>query len=149
MSCKLAEERLRVLRYDNDTIKKVTTLILYHDLQISGTKESVRKWMGKIGIELLEALIKVKEADCKAQNPEFYDARHKKLLELKELTEEILKNNECFTIKDLAIDGEVLIGLGYKQGREIGQILRRLLNAVIEDNDLNTREKLLELIKRA
>ena len=43
---------------------------------------------------------------------------------------------------DLAIDGKALIELGMKPGRELGQILRQLLDMVIENPELNTREQL-------
>ena len=63
----------------------------------------------------------------------------------KELNE-IFKNNEAYLIKHLAINGNSLIELGYKNN-DIGVILEKLLLAVIKDNSLNTKEKLLELAK--
>ncbi|MCI7443185.1 MAG: polynucleotide adenylyltransferase, partial [Clostridium sp.] len=54
---------------------------------------------------------------------------------------------ECFTIKDLAIDGRDLIALGIKPGKDIGIILNKLLDKVIENPNLNNKEVLINMIK--
>jgi hypothetical protein len=45
---------------------------------------------------------------------------------------------------DLAIDGRDLLEVGLAEGPEIGRVLRELLDAVVDDPTLNTREQLLE-----
>lgn len=54
-------------------------------------------------------------------------------------------NTPC-SIKELAIGGEDIIALGYG-GKEIGRALAFLLDAVIRDPSLNTRERLLSLLR--
>ena len=49
-------------------------------------------------------------------------------------------------LEDLAVDGRDLIGLGLKPGPRFGQILQRLMDEVLKDPELNTREQLLELL---
>jgi hypothetical protein len=58
------------------------------------------------------------------------------------MLEEIFDNNEPYLISHLAIDGNLLIEKGYK-GFEIGKILNELLNLVIENPTLNTKENLI------
>ncbi|KAJ52610.1 poly(A) polymerase [Clostridium tetanomorphum DSM 665] len=145
-SAEKAREILKRMKYDNKTIEKVYTLIEYHDHEVYSNK-SIRKLLNKIGEELFWDLLKVKEADIKAQNPKFYEERHKRLLEVQEKLNNILQKKQCFSLKDLAINGKDLIQLGLAQGKEIGKILNELLEKVIENPELNTREKLINIIK--
>ncbi|MCX7842591.1 MAG: polynucleotide adenylyltransferase, partial [Clostridia bacterium] len=84
-----------------------------------------------------------------AQNPEFFKERSIKLRRVMDLYQEMLEASHCTSLADLAVNGNDLIEqLGLKPGREIGTILERLLDAVIEDPGLNIREKLLEKAKQ-
>jgi tRNA nucleotidyltransferase (CCA-adding enzyme) len=47
-------------------------------------------------------------------------------------------------LADLAVDGDDLLGLGFTEGPEVGRTLESLLDAVVEEPELNTRERLLE-----
>ncbi|NSJ92690.1 polynucleotide adenylyltransferase, partial [Coprococcus sp. MSK.21.13] len=60
----------------------------------------------------------------------------------------ILKEEECFTLKDLAINGNDLINLGYKNGKSIGKTLNMLLELVLENPELNKKEELIKYIKK-
>jgi len=63
------------------------------------------------------------------------------------MIDEVVKNQECFTVKDLAIDGNDLIKLGISEGEQIGEILRELLEMVMDGEIANDKEKLLEKAK--
>ena len=58
----------------------------------------------------------------------------------------ILKSGECFSLKHLAVTGDDLLALGLK-GPELGEMLKFLLEYVMEYPDNNKREILLELAK--
>ena len=60
---------------------------------------------------------------------------------------EIEKEQQCVTIKQLALGGQDLIAAGMKPGREIGDMLQYLLEQVIEQPEWNTRDKLMELVR--
>lgn len=62
--------------------------------------------------------------------------------------EEIIKNNECYKLKDLKINGTDLIKLG-KDQKNIGKILNVILDMVIENNEINTYENIIIKIKDA
>ena len=51
---------------------------------------------------------------------------------------------QCVSLKELAVSGSDLIAIGIKPGKEIGEILNRLLEMVIEDPELNQKEILLK-----
>lgn len=141
-----AEEILKRMKYDNKTIEKVTTLIKYHDREVISDK-SIRKLLNLIGEENFRDLLKVKEADMKAQNPIYYENNHSKLIETERKFNDIINSKQCFTIKDLAINGKELTYLGIKEGKEIGIALNKLLSMVLEKPELNDKEILLKLAK--
>ena len=50
------------------------------------------------------------------------------------------------SLKELAVTGRDLIGAGMEPGKEIGEKLQQLLELVIEEPELNTKEELLKLL---
>lgn len=58
----------------------------------------------------------------------------------------VLKSGECFSLKHLAVTGDDLLSLGLK-GPDLGEMLKFLLEYVMEYPDNNKREILLELAK--
>ena len=57
----------------------------------------------------------------------------------------MIREDQCFEIKKLAVNGKDLIAAGIKPGPLLGAVLERLLDKVIENQSLNTKEQLLEL----
>ncbi|WP_297423698.1 HD domain-containing protein [Clostridium sp.] len=146
-SVKISEKMLKSLKYDNDTVNKVLTLIKYHDCTLK-SKLSIKRMLNKIGEDLFRDLIKVKKADILAQNPIYSEESLINLINVEDKLNIILAENECFMLKDLKINGRDLISLGYDKGKEIGETLRYLLNLVIENPELNDREKLINIVKK-
>lgn len=143
-SKKIAEKVLTDLKYDNATINKVLTLINCHDCSLK-SKLSIKKMLNKIGEEALRDLIKVQWADILAQNPVYAKDRILNLMEVEKKLKLILDENECFSLKDLRINGGDLISIGFNKGKEIGQTLKYLLDIVINSPKLNEKEELIKL----
>ncbi|MDF2523416.1 MAG: tRNA nucleotidyltransferase [Clostridiales bacterium] len=146
-SMQLAAEILKGLKFDNKTIDKVSRLIKHHDRQIDLSIKSVRKTLNIVGNDIFEDLLLVREADVKAQNPELAVKRLEQLDIIKNLYDEIKCKNDCTDIKDLAVNGDDLISMGIPQGKEIKEVLEKLLEVVLEDPDLNRRDILEDRIK--
>lgn len=146
-SIQIAKAVLERLKFDNKTIAKVCHLIKYHDKRIQPDIRSVRKAVSIIGEEHFTDLLKVQEADKKAQNPEFLNASLADLYKIKEIYNQITNEKHCLSIKDLKINGKDLISLGFQQGKEIGYVLEKLLSAVLEKPELNTYDELIKLAK--
>lgn len=146
ISCKLAKTILKRMKYDNNTIDKIDVLIKYHDYDIAN-KKTLRRLLSKIGVDNFRDLLKVKEADMLAQNPVYFEKKKNKLHEIKKMLEEILIDENCFSIKDLKLNGNDLIQIGFKKNKTIGETLNYLLGKVIENPELNNREVLLGLVK--
>lgn len=144
MGVKIAEERLTALRCDNKTKEKVLVLIRLHDTPIEESEKIIKRRLNSIGEELFFDLIKLKRADTAGLAPEFAE-RNSHFDRLEEMAREILKRDECFSLKHLAVNGNDLIKLGFK-GKEIGQSLELLLEAVIDGKSENSKEKLIDYV---
>lgn len=151
-SGELAEEILRRLKYDNHTIKSVRHLVEWHDFRWDDESYAgmakVRRMVSKVGIDYFEPLLKLQRADILAQSSYLQDKKLKVLDEVTAIYQEVKKNHDCLTIKDLDIDGVTLIRNGIPAGKRMGIILERLLDMVIEEPKLNQRAILLELAKK-
>lgn len=148
VSAKKAEQVLQRLRFDNASIAVVKKLILEHDRRIDGSEKSVRKAVAAIGADLFEAWLQVRRADIKAQNPDKAQLSMAKLDTIEEIYRKIISEKQCLTMKDLAVSGKDLMDMGFPEGKRLGEVLQRLLEAVLEQPELNEREKLLEQAKK-
>ncbi|WP_244835393.1 CCA tRNA nucleotidyltransferase [Clostridium sp. BJN0001] len=142
----LALNILKWLKYDNDTIDKVVKLVTYHDSFLD-SKKVIKKVLNKLGLDLFKDLLKVQMADCMAQNLKMNEKRVKAVKNARFLLNEILEDKECFTLKDLNINGKDIINLGITDGKCIGKILNDVLNLVIKNPDLNNKDKIIKYIK--
>lgn len=144
----MTKQILRRLKFDNDTMNKVVRLVQYHDYRMPAEPKNVRKAMNKIGEELFPYYLEVREADTLAQSEYLQEEKLQNIKDVKLCYEEILKRNECVSLKTLAITGTDLIENGMKPGKEIGTVLSKLLEIVIEHPEYNTKETLLKVYKQ-
>lgn len=144
-SAAIAEKRLSELRCDNKTKDAVIKLIKLHDTPIEESERIIMRRLNSMGEELFFDLIKLKRADTAGLAPEFH-SRSEHFNRLEEMAREILEREECFSLKYLAVNGNDLIDLGFK-GKEVGEKLQLLLDAVIDGKCANEKEELLKLIR--
>jgi tRNA nucleotidyltransferase (CCA-adding enzyme) len=148
ISAEKAELILQRLRFDNSSILKIKQLILEHDRQIGAHEKSVRKAIAAIGVELFEDWLKVRGADIAAQNSNFLLERLEMLDRVKAYYHKIMSEKQCLSLKDLAISGKDLMNMGVPQSKKLGELLQMLLEAVLEQPELNTHDRLLEMSQR-
>ena len=144
VSADITDSIMKRLRFDNETRNNVVELVYYHDATFEVGKKYVKRWLNKIGEKQFRRLLQVKKADNKAQNLELSSDRIEELSEIESLIDEVLQEDECFSLKDLAVNGKDLIGVGYKSGKELGNTLNTLLQLVIDGDCPNEKEKLLQ-----
>lgn len=140
----IARTVLRRLKFDNDTISRVARLVRVHDVRIAPGAKYMRRALNRIGEDLFPELFEVKEADMKAQS--LYQRREKEeeLALMRRFYEESRAAGDCVSLKTLAVNGSDLIAAGARPGKELGGVLKALLDCVIEDPSCNTREFLLK-----
>lgn len=143
----IARQVLRRLKFDNDTLRKVSQLVRCHDYRMPATSRNVRRMMARVGEELFPCYMEVRRADVLAQSLYQREEKIKNLDEIEQLYHEITEAGQCVSLKTLAVSGRDLINAGMSPGKEIGEKLTELLNAVIEDPKLNVKEELLKRVK--
>ena len=143
ISARIADDVMKRLRFDNDTRHTVIKLVKYHDLKMALTPTGVRRAIVKIGEEVFPLLLEVKRADFLAQSIYKRDEKEAELKEVERIYAQILEEQNCVSLKTLAVTGSDLIAEGMKPGKEIGEVLQKLLEEVLEAPELNTREVLL------
>ena len=150
LSAEMAKTILRRLKFDNDTINMVYKLVMYHDYgnSVKPTLQIVRRAVNKIGEDAFPALFQVKYADMMAQSDYLRDEKLERLESWKRLYAEICEKQQCVSLKTLAVTGSDLIAAGMKPGKELGEVLQKLLQLVLDDPACNTKEKLLSEAQR-
>lgn len=146
VSEQIAKDVMHRLKFDNDTLRKVTKLVFYHDDRLEAKPRCVRRAMHRIGTELFPYYNAVRRADTLAQSMYQREEKLANLDAVEALYEEILQKQECVSLKDLAVTGRDLIEAGVAPGPDVGKALDRLLHLVIEDPELNQKERLLSLL---
>lgn len=134
---------LKRMKFDNDTLNKVTKLVLYHDYCMPAIDKDVRHAINKIGEELFPYYLEVRRADILAQSNHKIDEEISHLDKIEEIYKEILEKGQCVSLKTLAVSGKDLIQAGMKPGKEIGDKLGEFLELVLDNPDLNTKKELL------
>lgn len=141
---------LRRLKFDNATTDRVKRLVLWHDYGM-GEKPSIRsfrKSLSKMGEDLFLDYVFIKRADTLAQSEYKREEKLNNLEILKGYYEQIKEQQECLTLKDLAVTGKDLMEQGMQPGKELGEMLHYLLDCVLEEPQLNDKDTLLCLVRK-
>lgn len=144
----MAKNILRRLRFDNETVDKVTRLVRWHDYQIEPTARAVRHSVYKIGEDIFESLLKVRRAAIMSQSEYRRQEKLERLDAITRIFGEIIASEECVSLKTLAVTGKDIIREGIKPGRQIGEILDSLLRLVLENPEFNDKDYLLSEVRK-
>lgn len=143
ISRKLCATVMKRLRFDTKTALEVKTLVEVHDARVEGNTRSIRRWLNRLGLEQFERLLLMKTCDAAGQNPRFWPEREAYINSLRAGLQEVLAQDSCFSLKDLAVKGSDLIAVGYQTGSGLGKCLRRLLDEVLDERLPNEKDALL------
>ena len=146
VSAQYAETILRRLKYDNYSRQRIVRLVRWHDIRDVITERNVRLGLFIVGDDIFEDLIKVQRADLMGKNPALFEEQLAGFDLIERLYHKILDEGQCYKISQLPVDGNDLIAAGMKPGPGIGETLTRLTRAVIDDQSLCDKDKLLKMI---
>jgi tRNA nucleotidyltransferase (CCA-adding enzyme) len=146
VSLDFADNMLRRLKCSNEFRETVVRLVEWHDRMIPVNEKGVRKALRRLGETDLRRLIAVKRADNFGQAPEFR-GRQQELDEGEAIMEQLLKDDACFSLKQMVVNGHDIIQLGIT-GPLIGQTLNELLDEIVNGTLPNEREPLLEAARK-
>ncbi len=147
-SARRAEAALRRLKFPNVVIDDVAHLIRHHmfDYADGWTDAAVRRFVARVGLAYVDRLAALRLADTSGMGHGPADPRT--VLPLLDRVEELRSKDQAFGLKDLAIDGNDLLALGWPRGPVLGKALAELLEAVLDDPELNTKDRLLVIATR-
>lgn len=151
VSARIAKDILSRLKFSNAQIHYVCHLIELHMFHYESTwsDAAVRRFLVKTGEEYVQDLFDLRLADMYGKYNEpvrIHDsAACDALLELGERIQKVQEQNSALSLKNLGVNGRDLMEAGIPSGKQLGIILNELLEAVLEDPALNTRQKLLEI----
>ena len=148
VSSSISRRILHRLKADGETIRRISCLVKYHGIEWREDRRFLKRRLQKFGVENCRMLLMVRTADLSGQrkNSEEGGLPHwrSQLCRIERVIDEIVREEQCFSRKDLNIDGRDLINDGVAAGPELGRILDQLLEWVIDEEVPNEREALLE-----
>ena len=140
-SAELADAILMRLRFDTAGRTRITQLIRYHDLPIAPEAKPIRRLINKLGVETVRQLFELHIADTCGQSA-ICAGRVEVYRQAERVLDELLAADACFSLKDLAVNGDDLLTLGLR-GRAVGAALQACLDAVMDETLPNDRAALL------
>ena len=140
----LAERLLPRLRFSNEDSERILLLVEQHDRPLGDSDKLVRRRLAQIGEARFRDLLMIKKGDAVGQNTQPWDVGT--LQGTEHLLNEVLRQDSCLSLRRLAVNGRDMQTLGLT-GEKIGEMLRFLLDAVLDDPARNDRETLLRLAR--
>lgn len=145
-SAKATYNSLKRLRFDNDTIEEVVSLVLHHDSTFRPERPLIRRLMSSLlSPALFPKLVQIRKADIAGQNLALAPDRIRVVEESFQVYHQVIEEDAALKVTDLQVDGNDVMSYGFK-GKQVGEVLKDLLDLVTYDVVPNEREKLLALI---
>lgn len=143
-SLALSRKLLPRLRFSSADTERILLLVERHDTPLGDNEKLVRRSLSRIGEARFRDLLAIKKGDAVGQGTSRdYVAQ---LFETEALLNRVLAQEQCFSLRQLAVNGADLQALGLR-GRPVGEMLHALLDAVIDGQTDNRRETLLRLAR--
>lgn len=141
---------LKSLKLDNSTISMASKLVKYMDMEIDTDPASIRHAIYDTGDDIFPAVLNFKEAKYRAEAE--YDGKDlseelDRLSRIRAQYDTIKSENQCISMKQLAVTGNDLKEVGISPGQQMGQILSELLQLVLTTQELNTKQTLIKIVK--
>jgi tRNA nucleotidyltransferase (CCA-adding enzyme) len=145
VGAQMAEKRLRALRWPAGRIKRITHLIEQHMFPDFSQAKGARKFIQRVGDDHANDLLTFRWADHAGKgDPQRELEARAATDQMRGLVEQARSVQAPTSQSALAINGNDVLGLGVKPGPQVGQILRRLTDDVVDDPHLNDRAALLQ-----
>ncbi len=143
VGAQIAQDTLRRLRYPERLTRRVVAIVREHPYRAEDrpkTPREARRFLLQHGDELAFDLVAIRLADLRGKHRDSSGVE-----ELRALLEQELPSPH--RLSDLAVDGDDLIALGFRPGPDLGSALHELLELVVDDPNMNDRDRLLEHAK--
>ncbi len=145
-SADISMEILRRFSFSSDFVNSVCRLIVCHDVRFEKPNLYIKRLLMDISEDEFRSLMIIQRCDILAQSEYLREEKLRHIDFIQSEFENVLKENSCFKLKDLAVNGNDIMTLGV-YGKAVGEILNYLLNKVIEDKLVNERDVLISSAK--
>lgn len=139
---RIATACLRRMKFDNDTINTVSRLVLYHSCEIECSEASVRRAVSRMGHTIFQMWLELRRADSTVSRSAAGHAFKDETAQLSKLYGMICARGDCVSLGELSISGSDLIEMGMRPGRQMGEVLDKLLEIVLIEPSINTKDAL-------
>ena len=144
VSREIAERVVSRLRFSTEDSERILLLVERHDTPLGDNEKLVRRSLSRVGEARFRDLLAIKKGDAVGQGTSRdYVAQ---LFETETLLNRVLAQEQCFSLRQLAVNGTDMQSLGLR-GKPVGDMLHALLDAVIDGHADNQREALLHLAR--
>lgn len=138
VGAEMTRARMNALRYPNGRVGRVAGLVQNHMFASFSTEAGARRFLARVD-SLADDLLTLRDADSHGKPDAADNDRNRALVQ------RVRDKHQAFSLRDLAVNGRDLLDAGVEQGPAMGEALRALMAAVIEDDSLNERATLLAL----
>ncbi len=148
VGAEIANNWMREFKFSNEERERVVHLVRHHLILYSSlwSKSAVRRFINRVGVDNLEDFFELRRLDLVGKGLDV-EEHLVNLVDLAVRTEEVLQHKDCVVKSNLAINGhDVQERLGVKPGPIVGKALAFLFEAVLDEPELNEKEKLFELL---
>lgn len=135
LPCGRVVPAMRGLKFDVKTIKETECICRYFHKAVVPERKEIRKFASEVG-ENFALVLKAKYA-CGDDNAQ----------KAMDIYKNILEKGECLYIKDLAVSGNDIKSIGIENGKEVGAMLKFALETVLDEPQMNEKQKLMEALK--
>ena len=146
-SAEMAQGILTRLRLPTSLAEEAVQLVLYHDYRCEPSARAVRRLLSRVGEQAAKKLVQVRMADADAQSSYRREEKLRLIADYESMLSEVLARGDCFSLKDLELNGKDLLTAGYPAGKEMGRVLAMLLGEVIDGRLENKKALLLARAK--
>ncbi|MFP4178471.1 MAG: CCA tRNA nucleotidyltransferase [Spirochaetaceae bacterium] len=146
LSEKLADKICRRLKFSNSSRQRICRLVRHHMFHYTEewSDAAVRRFIARVGPDLIDDLFILRLADKYGMH--LKHSADPLLDQFRRRIEEVLNKNQALTAKDLAVNGHILEEeAGIPKGRDMGTVIDHLLETVLDDPSMNTKETLVDL----
>ena len=143
VGAKMSKKILKRLKYDNETIKKVSLLVENHlrphTFKMGWTDSAVRRYIIDAG-GLMEELNDLVRADITTKNKEKYEEINKYLDEMEERIKEVAEKEELSKLRPPLSGDEIMEMFNLEPGPDVGMIMKALYEQRINDGEVSKEE---------
>jgi tRNA nucleotidyltransferase (CCA-adding enzyme) len=144
MGASMADPRLTHMKWPTGRKNRIVNIIRHHMFPAFSTGKGARKFLNRVG-DHADDLLMLRHADMYGKGTDEAQNEKTQVDDMRRLVEEARTTGAPTALSGLAINGGDLLAIGIPQGPQIGQTLNTLMQAVVENPELNDREQLLAL----